>query len=106
MRDSFHTRLGFILAAAGSAIGLGNIWGFPSQVANHGGGAFLLVYLLVVVVLAVPALYTELSLGHTAQANPVKALSELSRTRFKLTAISGKAMGYLNVFGAILMLSF
>jgi NSS family neurotransmitter:Na+ symporter len=106
MRDSFHTRIGFILAAAGSAIGLGNIWGFPSQVANHGGAAFLLVYLLVVVILAVPALYTELSLGHAAQANPVKALSTLSTTARPITAISGKTMGYLNVIGAILMLSF
>src|SRR5690554_7290372 len=106
MRDSFHSRLGFVLAAAGSAIGLGNIWGFPSQVANHGGAAFLLVYLAVVVILAVPALYTELSIGHSAQANPVKALTELSQTRAPITAASGKTMGYLNVIGAILMLSF
>ncbi|CUA88182.1 sodium-dependent transporter [Pseudidiomarina woesei] len=106
MRDSFHTRIGFILAAAGSAIGLGNIWGFPSQAANHGGAAFLLVYLAVVVILAVPALYTELSLGHAAQANPVKALSSLSQTNAPVTAASGKTMGYLNVIGAILMLSF
>lgn len=106
MRDSFHTRIGFILAAAGSAIGLGNIWGFPSQAANHGGAAFLLVYLAVVVILAVPALYTELSLGHAAQANPVKALSTLSQTHAPVTAASGKTMGYLNVIGAILMLSF
>ena len=106
MRDSFHTRIGFILAAAGSAIGLGNIWGFPSQAANHGGAAFLLVYLAVVVILAVPALYTELSIGHSAQANPVKALTELSQTRAPITAASGKTMGYLNVIGAILMLSF
>ncbi|MAA62127.1 MAG: sodium-dependent transporter, partial [Idiomarina sp.] len=57
MRDSFHSRIGFILAAAGSAVGLGNIWGFPTQVANHGGGAFLLVYLCVIFILAIPALY-------------------------------------------------
>lgn len=106
MRDSFHTRIGFILAAAGSAIGLGNIWGFPSQAANHGGAAFLLVYLAVVVILAVPALYTELSLGHAAQANPVAALTQLSQTKLPVTAASGKTMGYLNVIGAILMLSF
>lgn len=106
MRDSFHTRIGFILAAAGSAIGLGNIWGFPSQAANHGGAAFLLVYLAVVVILAVPALYTELSLGHAAQANPVAALTSLSQTSRPITAASGKTMGYLNVIGAVLMLSF
>ena len=50
-RDSFHSRIGFVLAAAGSAIGLGNIWGFPTQAANNGGGAFLFVYLLVTVLL-------------------------------------------------------
>ncbi len=106
MRDSFHTRLGFILAAAGSAVGLGNIWGFPTQVANHGGAAFILVYLLVVVVLAIPALYTELSLGQQAQANPVTALEQLSQTTNRLGPIAGRSMGYLNVIGALLMLSF
>ena len=106
MRDSFHTRLGFILAAAGSAVGLGNIWGFPTQVANHGGAAFILVYLAVVVVLAIPALYTELSLGQQAQANPVTALEQLTQTTSRLGPLAGRGMGYLNVFGAILMLSF
>ncbi len=48
-RDSFHSRIGFILAAAGAAIGLGNIWGFPTQAANNGGGAFVFVYLIVTV---------------------------------------------------------
>jgi NSS family neurotransmitter:Na+ symporter len=57
IRDSFHSRIGFVLAAAGSAIGLGNIWGFPTQAANNGGGAFLFVYLVVTVLLAFPALY-------------------------------------------------
>lgn len=106
MRDSFHTRLGFILAAAGSAVGLGNIWGFPTQVANHGGAAFILVYLVVVVLLAIPALYTELSLGQHAQANPVTALEQLSQTRSRLGPLAGRSMGYLNVLGAVLMLSF
>jgi NSS family neurotransmitter:Na+ symporter len=66
-RDSFHSQLGFILAAAGSAIGLGNIWGFPTQAANNGGGAFLFVYLIVTLLLAVPALYAEIYIGNQAQ---------------------------------------
>ena len=45
-RGEFRSRLGFILAAAGSAVGLGNIWGFPTQAASNGGGAFLLTYLV------------------------------------------------------------
>ena len=48
MRGEFSSRIGFILAAAGSAVGLGNIWGFPTQVASNGGAAFVLVYLLLV----------------------------------------------------------
>ena len=63
-RDSFHSRLGFVLAAAGAAIGLGNIWAFPTQAANNGGGAFLVVYLLVTFLLALPALYAEIYIGN------------------------------------------
>lgn len=103
MRESFQSRFGFILAAAGSAVGLGNIWGFPTQVANHGGAAFLIVYLIVVVVLAIPALYSELLIGYAGKANPVTALSKLSQGRARY---AGATMGYLNVFGALLMLSF
>ncbi|KPD24328.1 MULTISPECIES: sodium-dependent transporter [Idiomarina] len=103
MRDSFHSRIGFILAAAGSAVGLGNIWGFPTQVANHGGGAFLLVYLCVIFILAIPALYSELLIGHSAQANPVKSLTLLSGGKARPV---GRLMGYLNVLGSCLMLSF
>lgn len=103
MRDSFHSRIGFILAAAGSAVGLGNIWGFPTQVANHGGGAFLLVYLCVIFILAIPALYSELLIGHSAQANPVKSLTQLTNGKARPV---GRLMGYLNVLGSCLMLSF
>ncbi|WP_040502874.1 sodium-dependent transporter [Idiomarina xiamenensis] len=103
MRESFHSRLGFILAAAGSAIGLGNIWGFPTQVANHGGAAFLIVYLAVVLILAVPALYAELLIGHAGQANPVGALKKLCQGR---SSPWGAGLGRLNVVGALLMLSF
>lgn len=103
MRESFHSRLGFILAAAGSAVGLGNIWGFPTQVANHGGGAFLLVYLIVIFVLAIPALYSEMLIGHHGRANPVRSLARLSQAG---TQSLGAGMGFLNVIGSCLMLSF
>ena len=53
---AFASRLGFILAAAGSAVGVGNIWGFPTQAASNGGGAFLLVYLIMIAILAYPML--------------------------------------------------
>ena len=99
-RDSFHSRIGFILAAAGAAIGLGNIWGFPTQAANNGGGAFLVVYLIVTFLLALPALYAEIYIGNQAQSNPVSALTKACGERFK-------KIGYnAGIIGAIMMLSF
>jgi NSS family neurotransmitter:Na+ symporter len=102
-RDAFHSRIGFILAAAGSAIGLGNIWGFPTQAANNGGGAFLFVYLIVTLLLALPALYAEVYIGNQAQKNPVSALAEACGDRFKKT---GRNAGIIGLIGAIMMLSF
>ena len=102
-RDSFHSRIGFILAAAGSAIGLGNIWGFPTQAANNGGGAFLFVYLIVTLLLALPALYAEVYIGNQAQKNPVSALAQACGERFKNT---GRNAGIIGLIGAIMMLSF
>ncbi|MCI2283455.1 hypothetical protein L3081_08630 [Colwellia sp. MSW7] len=102
-RDSFHSRIGFVLAAAGSAIGLGNIWGFPTQAANNGGGAFLFVYLIVTLLLALPALYAEVYIGNQAQKNPVGALAQACGDRFKKI---GHCAGIIGLVGAIMMLSF
>ncbi len=102
-RDSFHSRLGFVLASAGAAIGLGNIWGFPTQVANNGGGAFLLVYLVVTVLLALPALYAEVYIGNQMQTNPVAALKKACGERF---GKMGESAGIIGLIGALMMLSF
>jgi NSS family neurotransmitter:Na+ symporter len=67
------------MAAAGSAVGLGNIWGFPTQAASNGGAAFLLVYLFLAFMLAYPALMAELIIGRHAHANAVSALRHISR---------------------------
>lgn len=99
-RDAFHSRLGFILAAAGSAIGLGNIWAFPTNAANNGGGAFLFVYLVVTILLALPALYAEVYIGNQAQKNPVAALEEATQSKL------GRYGGIAGLCGAIMMLSF
>lgn len=77
-RGQFSSRLGFVLAAAGAAVGLGNIWGFPTQAAQHGGGAFLLVYLLLIFALAYPVLVAELLIGRHGQANSVRSLMALA----------------------------
>lgn len=102
-RDSFHSRLGFVLASAGAAIGLGNIWGFPTQAANNGGGAFLVVYLIVTILLALPALYAEIYIGNQAQTNPVSALANACGKRFKKL---GNNAGIIGIIGAMMMLSF
>ena len=88
---AFSSRLGFILAAAGSAVGLGNIWGFPTQAANHGGGAFVLVYLFMVLTLAYPMLVAELSIGQMKRQNPISSLSALSDRPFwkKIGGLTG-----------------
>ncbi|RDV25974.1 sodium-dependent transporter [Alteromonas aestuariivivens] len=77
-RGEFSSRIGFILAAAGSAVGLGNIWGFPTQVASNGGAAFVLVYLILAFVLAYPVLMAELIIGRSTRANMVDALGKIS----------------------------
>ncbi len=77
-RGEFSSRFGFIMAAAGSAVGLGNIWGFPTQAASNGGAAFLLVYLLLAFILAYPALMAELIIGRHTHANAVRALQQIS----------------------------
>ncbi|WP_286233029.1 sodium-dependent transporter [Thalassotalea sediminis] len=103
LRDSFHSRIGFVLAAAGSAIGLGNIWGFPTNAANNGGGAFLFVYLVVTLLLALPALYAEVYIGNQAQKNPVSALGDACKG---VSESLGRKAGIIGLCGAIMMLSF
>jgi NSS family neurotransmitter:Na+ symporter len=76
-RGQFSSRIGFILAAAGSAVGLGNIWGFPTQAASNGGAAFLFVYLVLAFTLAYPALMAELIIGRHAHANAATALRQI-----------------------------
>jgi NSS family neurotransmitter:Na+ symporter len=80
-RETWATRTGFILAAAGSAVGLGNIWRFPWMTAENGGSAFLLVYLVVVLGVGVPGLLGEFVIGRRARRNPVGALRDLSGSR-------------------------
>jgi len=81
-RGQWSGRLGFILAAAGSAIGLGNIWRFPYSVAEGGGGLFVLMYLIFVLAIGLPVLLAELSLGRAAQRNPVGAFKALLPGKF------------------------
>ncbi|MDP5071843.1 MAG: sodium-dependent transporter, partial [Congregibacter sp.] len=103
-RGEFSSRFGFIMAAAGSAVGLGNIWGFPTQAASNGGAAFLIVYLILAFVLAYPALMAELVLGRHAHANAVTALKGTS-TNSIIQSI-GAGAGIIGFVVASLILSF
>lgn len=103
-RDQFSSKWGFILAASGSAVGLGNIWGFPTQTASNGGAAFLLIYLLMAFFLAYPVLTAELLIGRYTQANPVHAFAMLSDN--KTAKQIAKGFGLLAILTASLILSF
>jgi len=72
-RGEWRSRVGFVLAAAGSAIGLGNIWRFPAETARNGGAAFLMVYLAAVILVGLPVMLAELSIGRRTRRNPVGA---------------------------------
>ena len=76
-RGMWGSKLGFILAAAGSAIGLGNIWRFPTEAANNGGAAFLVVYLVCVVLIGMPVMLAELTLGRHTRKDPVGAFKSI-----------------------------
>ncbi len=77
-RDGFGSKFGVIAAAAGSAIGLGNIWRFPYVVGENGGGAFLLVYLFFVISIGIPVMMSEFVIGRSAQRNPVGSFKKLA----------------------------
>jgi len=70
VRETWATRLGFILAATGSAVGLGNIWRFPFLTGESGGAAFLVVYLALVLVVGLPVLLVEFVIGRRSNRNP------------------------------------
>lgn len=99
-RDGFGSKLGIIAAAAGSAVGLGNIYRFPCELGNNGGGAFLLVYLLIVLCLGVPVMLSEFIIGRRAQKNPIGAFK-------KLRPRSGwPVIGYMGVLCAFIIMAF
>ncbi len=96
-RGQWAGRLGFILAAAGSAIGLGNIWKFPYITGEYGGGAFVLVYLVCVAVVGLPLMLAELMIGRSTQLNPIGAFQKLSKdgSPWQITGWLGVASGFL-----------
>ncbi|MBP5758262.1 MAG: sodium-dependent transporter [Bacteroidales bacterium] len=95
-RDGFGSKLGVIAAAAGSAIGLGNIYRFPCELGENGGAAFLLVYLAVVLLLGVPLMLSEFVIGRHTQSNAVGAFKKLvPNTHWSLVGYMGVLCGFL-----------
>jgi NSS family neurotransmitter:Na+ symporter len=99
-RGEWGSTLGFVLAAAGSAIGLGNIWRFPYVAGENGGAAFVIIYLACVVLICLPYLYAELALGRFSRKNPIGAIKTIKqRTPWSL-------VGWLCVLTGVFILSY
>ena len=80
-RETLGSRLGFILLSAGCAIGLGNVWRFPFITGRYGGAAFVLIYILFLVILGLPVMVMELSIGRASKQNIGLALNKLTPTK-------------------------
>ncbi len=98
-RGAFSSKAGFILAAAGSAVGLGNIWGFPYEVGQGGGAAFVIIYLFFCFVLCFPVMVTEIAIGRKTQKNPYGAFNSLGFKKWR-------GLGLLGILSGFLILSF
>ena len=99
-REQWSSKIGFILAAAGSAIGLGNIWKFPYIAGENGGASFIFVYLICIAIIGLPVLIAEILIGRTTQRNPVGAFRKLSNSKFWV------GVGGMGVVSGFLILSF
>jgi NSS family neurotransmitter:Na+ symporter len=102
--QQWSTRLAFVLAAAGAAVGLGNIWKFPYIAGENGGGAFVLVYLACIAVLGLPLLMAEVLIGRRGQQNPVNSMGALAQEAG--ASPLWKNVGRLGVLTGFLLLSF
>ena len=99
-REQWGSKLGFILAASGSAVGLGNIWKFPHMAGENGGGAFTIVYLLCILIVGLPIVIAEFVLGRKTQLSPVGAFEKIAPKS------NWKWVGMLGVASAFVILSF
>lgn len=100
----WSSRMGFVLAATGSAVGLGNIWKFPYMVGQSGGAAFVAVYLACILLIGVPILVSEWLIGRRGQKNPINTMAQLARDNGRHR--SWALVGVIGVLAAFLILSF
>ena len=100
-RETLKSRFGFILLSAGCAIGIGNVWKFPYLVGQNGGGAFVLIYLFFLIVLGIPVMTMEFSLGRAARRSPVRMYQRLTPEKW-----GWHWHGYACWFGCIMLMMF
>ena len=99
-RGNFGSKLGIVLATAGSAVGLGNVWRFPYMTGQNGGAAFLLLYIACILILGVPGMISEFIVGRHAQTNAARAYNQLSGGR------PWRYVGYLGILTSTIILGF
>ena len=99
-RGKWGSKFGFILAAAGSAIGLGNIWRFPTVTGENGGAAFVIVYLVCVLLIGVPIMLAEFAIGRRARSDPMGAFHKLA------PGTPWRFVGALGVLTGLIILSY
>ena len=100
-RESFNSRWGFILACIGSAVGMGNIWMFPTRVSLYGGGSFLIPYFIFVALISFTGVIGEMSFGRGTRSGPIDAFGMACETRGKRKP--GELLGWIPVIGALAM---
>ena len=100
-RERLGSRLGFILLSAGCAIGCGNVWKFPWMTGQNGGGGFVLIYIICLLVLGLPIMVMEFAMGRASQASPVRMYQKLERPGQKW-----HLHGYLALFGNVCLMAF
>ncbi|MBP3769845.1 MAG: sodium-dependent transporter [Lachnospira sp.] len=100
-RDSFNNKWGFIIACIGSAVGMGNIWMFPTRVSMYGGGSYLIPYFIFVALIGFTGVIGEMSFGRATKSGPVDAFGYACETKNKRKL--GEAVGFIPVLGALAM---
>lgn len=99
-RNNFGSKIGAVLASAGSAVGLGNVWRFPTEVGNNGGAAFIFIYLVCIAVIGIPIMMSEFLIGRHTHANPISAFAKLAPGKW------WRIEGVAGVFVAFIILSY
>lgn len=98
-KERFESHFGMIMAMAGSAVGLGNLWRFPFLAAQNGGGAFIFVYLVLLLTICLPVLMTEITMGRMCRTNVTRIYDSIGAPRWRWA-------GFLTLFTPIVIMAF